>query len=53
MYVTPRSHRIMTKDSVVSADGAESLVTKTNNHFVSAVQKHSLEVLQQPGILKM
>ena len=33
MYVTPGSHRIMTKDSVTSADGVESLVTKTDNHF--------------------
>ena len=33
MYVTPESHRIMTKDSVISADEVESLVTKTDNHF--------------------
>ena len=33
MYVTPGSHQIMTKDSVISADGVESLVTKTDNHF--------------------
>ena len=33
MYVTPESHRIMTKDSVTSADGVKSLVTKTDNHF--------------------
>ena len=33
MYVTPGSHRIMTKDSVTSADGVESLVIKTDNHF--------------------
>ena len=33
MYVTPGSHRIMTNDSVISADGVESLVTKTDNHF--------------------
>ena len=32
MYVTPESHQIMTKDSVPSADGVESLVTKTDNH---------------------
>ena len=33
MYVTPGSHRIMRKDSIISADGVESLVTKTDNHF--------------------
>ena len=33
MYVTPGSHRIMTKDSVISAEGVESLVTKTDYHF--------------------
>ena len=33
MHVTPESHRILTMDSVTSADGVESLVTKTDNHF--------------------
>ena len=33
MYVTPRSHRIMIKGSVIFADGVASLVTKTDNQF--------------------
>ena len=49
MYVTPGSHRIMTRDSVISA---EVWLQKLIIIFVSAVPKHSMEVLQQPGILK-
>ena len=33
MYVTPGSHRIMTKDFFTSIDGVESLATKTDNHY--------------------
>ena len=33
MYVIEESHRIMTKNSVTSADEVESLVTKTDNHL--------------------
>ena len=50
MYVTPGSQRIMTKDSVISADGVESLVTKTDNHF--CLCRPVFEVLQEPVILK-